>query len=112
MDDDSQRFLNDQLQKFRQYLDAEVCRVENHLGQQLRSFAQVKIAEVRASMEVGIQKAQTQFEKEMTTADKYAYFPELANSARKSAKRQLESSIQGYKDIADQAVRSIQALVK
>jgi hypothetical protein len=110
--DDSKKYLEQQLQAFREYGEAKIRAVQSRLNQQLRNIADAKIASIRATMEEGMKKAAEQYEKGMKEADKCGNIPELADNARRSAKRQLETSIQGYRDIADTAIRAIEALVK
>lgn len=112
MNESDKRFLDQKLDLFKRYWQDEIRSAEEQLGFALHRQAEAQIRTIRFDMSERIEKAEQRYKQEMANASAMMAMPELASEMRQSAQRQLETTIQGYKVIAEQAIRSIQALAK
>lgn len=107
--------LDEQLESFRRHLETQLSLEKGRLDQWLQEKAAANITEITSRAEESIKKAVEHYEKDMAKADAKAQDPSLsflAESMRKSAKRQMEITIDAHKAIADRAISSIRKLVR
>jgi hypothetical protein len=115
MRENSKRILEERLEAFRQYLEAEIRLEQAQLDEELQHFVEVEISEIKRRMEESIQKAVEYYDQAMVQADGYSKDPALARlgeSARHSAKKMMDAVIAAHQRIAEKGIRAIRAVMR
>jgi hypothetical protein len=115
MQENSQRILREQLDGFREYLESTLQLEKKRLDESLRRSAESKITAIRERTENSIQRTVEQYDRAIARIEGYATDPSLAilaESARESARRALDTTIAFHRQLAETAIGAIQKILQ